>query len=256
MSVLRSFSIAAALAVFAVPATAATLTVNSAKGTWQTTDPGVTGSGGNLIQWGISTGAGKSGYQYSSPLVPFNIVDDEEFELGTFTHKNNPITGPVENDLYNADLLIEIVIAGVEDTINLNFSFQHLETDNLETDTQGTDCANGFAQGEGLNSPGCADRVTATFNEASSSSFILDGFEYTLSFSGFMYGGDLLDEFWTREQQDNSAQLIGSFDDSLPIYLHRNYSVATPARCLPLKTCATWDDTATFLERSWNHRPA
>jgi len=202
MSILRSLSLAAAMAVTAMPASA--ITINSAYGYWESSDPAVLGVGSSLIQWGTDAGYGLSGYQYDAPTTPFEADVDTNFVLGTFTHQNNPISGNPADDLNTANLLVQISVDGVSDAIDLIFSFEHWETPN-----RANPCANGEAHGVGVNSNGCADRVIATFNEASVSSFILDGIEYTLSFSGLMHGSELLDEFWTRERQDNSAQLIG-----------------------------------------------
>lgn len=211
MSIVRSLSLAAALAVFAAPAAAASLTITEIDGEWQSTEPAVDGIGTQFISWGDPSNNGvlnpdgdPSAYEFVPTTGSFDVEDGATFEIGTFSHYNFPILAPV---LETAELFIEISIAGLVDPISAVFVFDHWETRN-----QDATCANEEPNNEGVNINGCADRVTAMLNEGSVTSFIIDGFEYTLTLSGFLYNDSLLDEFWTAEKQINSAILVGSFD--------------------------------------------
>lgn len=210
MSVVRSLSLAAAMALSAVPATAASLNISIITGYWQSTDPEVDGIGTNYISWGDPIDEYPSAYEFTpNPDEGFEVVENEDFVIGEFTHYNFPIAAPV---LESAELFIEIAVAGLTDPLSAVFTFSHWETLN-----QASPCADEGANGVGVNDAGCADQVTAVENEDSILSFILDGFEYTLMLSGFLYQDQLLDEFWTAENQTNSAFLIGSFSvEELP----------------------------------------
>lgn len=205
MKIIRHLSAATAALCIAAPATAASLTINGVDGIWSTSQPVVDGVGTTDLRWGTpARGATRqSGYAFEASQTPFDVEDDASFVLGTFTHLNFPITGVL---LEAADLAVEFAIEGVDQVINTTFSFDHFETFN-----EPANCANGEAQGVGVNVNGCADNVSATRNEAKSEVFTLDGQTYKLDISGFQYDGGLFDSFWTEEDRANSAQLIASF---------------------------------------------
>jgi hypothetical protein len=210
--------IVATLALSA-PAMSASLSLNSIDGEWQNPSPSVSGEGTSQIRWGdparstdgpfyaqlgyLLDGGQQSGYNFdASPDMV--VEDDTTFVLGTFTHLNFPIRGTL---LESVDLSISFMVEGVAEAITSVFSFDHWETHN-EADV----CADGDGQGEGRNnSNGCADRVTATLNEALSEMFTIDGVTYVLDITGFLHEGELMTEFWTLENATNEALLIGSF---------------------------------------------
>ena len=190
---------------FSSPAIAATLSVNSIDGVWQNSSVSVSGQGTSEIRWGTPayTFGSKSGYDFdaSSDLT---VEDGTSFVLGTFTHLNFPIRQGV---LSSVDLSLSFLIDGVADAITTVFSFDHWETHN-----EASVCANGAGQGEGVNnSYGCADRVVATLNNASSETFEIAGVTYALDITGFQHEDELMTEFWTRENATNQALLLGSF---------------------------------------------
>jgi hypothetical protein len=205
-----------ALALSAPYAAADVVFVVDVTGTWTATNPGapaVSGLNTNTISWGTSTGPGKSSYVFEGvapPMQgPYNL--GQTFEVGTFTHNNNPITG---TSLLTAELTVlsDIrvedgsggVIANFADVTSV-FDFAHLETPN-----GANPCANGGANGVGVNVNGCADRVTFTTNPGKTQSITINETEYVLNISSFLIGGSPASEFWTIEAFSNSAKLQGA----------------------------------------------
>ncbi|NNE87821.1 MAG: VPLPA-CTERM sorting domain-containing protein [Silicimonas sp.] len=200
------------------PAISASLSLNSIDGVWQNASPSVSGEGTSQIRWGtpayttdgsfysqlayLLNGGQQSGYDFdaSGDMV---VEDNTTFVLGTFTHLNYPIRDTL---LTSVDLSLSFMIDGVTEAITSVFSFDHWETHN-----EAEVCANGEGREDGLNISGCADRVTATLNEAMSETFVIDGVTYVLDISGFLYEGELMTDFWTLENQSNEALLVGSF---------------------------------------------
>ena len=154
---------------------------------------------------GGGTGDGKSRYTFvgvAPPPVP--VSTNTDFNLGTFTHLNNPIFAPsIEAATLKVDFVLDIngTSTGVLSSI---FNFAHWETDN-----GASPCANGGANGAGVNVNGCADRVTFALNPSLSDSFLVDGTQYVLNISSFLIGGSPASEFWTTERATNSAGLQG-----------------------------------------------
>jgi hypothetical protein len=208
--------LATSLALSTVSVSAASVDLVSVSGIWTDANPaGVTGEGTNLIQWGTPSGQpDQSGYLFDGAGASMNLLSNTDFDLGTFTHQNNPINGVVLSD---AELTVSIglsIDSGATEFVTAVFDFEHLETPNLPSSSNpdpSQTCANGLPNATGININGCADRVTATQNAAFSQSFVVDGDTYTFDFSGFLFNGDLLDEFWTRETVDNSAVLRARF---------------------------------------------
>lgn len=187
-------------------AQAASVTINSVQGSWVSVEGGknVTGRNTSEIRWGTSTGSGKSGYGFSEVggMPNYDVKPDTAFDLGVFTHYNNEILagGSITGASLKVD--INLSIGGRQERITTYFDFDHWETLN-----QASTCGNGGANGSGVNSAGCADRVTAVTNLGTSETFLVDGDEYAFTISGF----DGLTEFWTTEDQENSAMLRGQF---------------------------------------------
>lgn len=215
------FALATAAAISlgaAGAAFAATVGVTSVGGAWTTTDPIepvlLSGRNTSAISWGQvysgSTTGKQSGYSFVGEAAG-NIETGTDFKLGTFTH-NNFVLEP-GTSISRADLSvgINLMIGGVSKIVNAAFNFNHFETMN-NGETTGR-CANG---GEnrvvgGVNSNGCADRVTITNNTASNQSFEIDGILYILEITGFTIAGKLFSEFWTVEDQKNEAILNARF---------------------------------------------
>jgi hypothetical protein len=200
---------ALALAV-AAPAGASTIDLVSVSGTWISTNPGapaVSGVGSNVISWGTGTN-GPSNYTFNNTATPAGPFDPEEvFELGTFIHSNNPITG---TNLATATLQVAwtVAIPSGGDLVSgtSTFVFNHLETPNNPLI-----CADGGLNGFGVNVNGCADRVTFSSGSDLDTSVTVGGVQYFLTLAGFSVGGVSVSEFWTVERQNNPAVLTASF---------------------------------------------
>lgn len=197
---------AALLAGIAASNADAAIVVDSVVGLWTDTDPDapdVQGQGTSVISWGIpDTAAGPSSYTFEGVAPPPQPVDAfEVFTIGDFTHGNNPIFAPF---LVTSELTVttKVIIDGVEGEIVSVYDFAHLETPNDENP-----CADGGQNGVGINDNGCADRVTFTFNEELSKSFIVGDEEFTVSILGFLDNGAPVDILWTREQDDTTRPL-------------------------------------------------
>jgi hypothetical protein len=208
--VLSRFAASAAVAfTVAGSAHAGTVDVTGISGVWSATDPFASGGlGTDLIQWGTPaySGTGQSGYEFQAAATPMVDLDPETvFDLGTFTHHNNPIYGPTLTGA-TLDVAINLMVDGTSQQINTSFDFSHLESYNAAPT-----CANGAANGSGVNANGCGDRVVATQNAGVSETIIVGNDEYVFVISGFMIGDALMDEFWTMEEAENSAILQGRF---------------------------------------------
>jgi hypothetical protein len=208
---------AAALVAFAVPATAsaATVTFTDITAAWSSSVPGSGITINNTVataptaRWGDPvSSSGQSGYNFFAAGGPINAIvppsPTPDFVLGTFDHLNNPITGTTLESIV-LTVSAKIAIDGADQgTRNFVFDFDHLETDN-----GANPCANGGANGVGVNSAGCADRVRISFNNLSES-FTIGTDVYTLNIRGFEIGSTFVTEFWTREGSDNPANLIAN----------------------------------------------
>lgn len=223
MSYTRNLAGAMAVALTFAATTASAISVDlvSVTGKWTSADPAaaVSGIGTNSIWWGTSTGYGKSGYSFVgvAPPAQTNIAPDLDFDLGTFTHYNKPVTGTT---LTSAVLSVEIGISiggGATQYVTSVFDFAHRETPN-----NANPCEFGGANGTGVNYYGCADKVTATTNLGSTEAFVVGDKTYTFMFSAFVYGGNVLDYFLTKEKKSNSAKLLAHYtisDNAPPVPL-------------------------------------
>ena len=202
---------AAFLSMFAVAADAATVDITGITSRWTSTTPQVAdGVGTNSIRWGDpATSAGKSGYDFAAAAVPINdVAAGSTFNLGNFVHHNNTITNRSITQA-TLEVAVSIMIDATEQVVKTFYTFNHWETPNQPGN--GALCANGGAQGAGVNGAGCADRVTAVANFGSTSSFLTGDDEYVFTLDGFKVGSDIFSEFWTKEGTDNLAFLQGSY---------------------------------------------
>jgi len=210
--------IAAAAVSIAIAHPASAVTITSVIGVWESANVSggsASGTGTDSILWGKAPRGGtQSGYSFDAEQTPISTNVDEVFQLGAFTHSNNPIftNGPLLND---AHLAVSFTIAGSDETFRSVFKFEHSETPN-----SAQICADGQTQNAFVNANGCADSVTAVLNENESQGFFVDGLEYVLDISGFLFDDMLLETFWTRESEDNIAVLQASYrlisDDTSP----------------------------------------
>lgn len=210
---MRTFSklIAAAVcaATLGATASAAPVNFNNITGSWSSVDPaGVTvsnnGTANPSMRWGTPQGSGQSGYDFNAAAdFQVEVPPNTDVTLGSFSHLNNPITGTSLNSA-TLTVAIDIVVDGIaQGSRNFVFDFTHEETPN-----GANPCANGGAQGVGVNVNGCADLVTVTNNNLSED-FLVDGVLYTIAILGFKVGDDIVSTFETIEQMTNTAQLIG-----------------------------------------------
>jgi hypothetical protein len=194
---------------------AASVDITGISGIWTATT-GTTASGLNTdsIRWGDpATNRGKSGYDFDSAATPQNgLLANVLFDLGDFTHLNNPIYPP---SITGATLkvVIDLMIGNESKTIETIYNFTHWETDNVPPRKKSgyEKCADGGEYGVGINENGCADLVTATLNEGLTQSFEIGDDEYVFIIEGFKVGNSLFSEFWTKEKADNSATLKGRY---------------------------------------------
>ncbi|MCX7889760.1 MAG: VPLPA-CTERM sorting domain-containing protein [Rhodobacteraceae bacterium] len=214
----KSVLAAAFVALSSLPSLAATVSVTGVTGSWFSPTPpdveGLTGLGTSTMAWGTpaSANGAKSAYGFTGNAVGA-VETDIAFDLGVFTHFNNPIlTTPAgRSSITSAQLTVSINLdlgdgSGAKQ-ITTVFDFLHWETRNRPV--SGNICANGGRYGQGINDRGCADRVTLVRNDSLSTEFEINGVTYELDITGFLFQGDLLSEFWTRERATNSAVLRG-----------------------------------------------
>ncbi len=211
MKLIKAAPLAVAL-LYSVTASAGTLSFTNITGTWFNGTPAANvtyrsnGTSNPSADWGgVNPPSGYDFLAYS-PL-PINITvppsPSSDFVLGTFTHRNQPIpSGTSITDIQlrvNADISVDSTSLGNTFFI---FDFAHNETPNEDNP-----CANGGANGVGVNVNGCADNVQIFYN-ALSQSFLVGSDLYTLVIRGFEQGGVTTSGFWTTEQLDNTANLI------------------------------------------------
>lgn len=211
-SLTRLTALTTAAVLMAGAATAApTVVINSVTGVWQNVVGGqnLTGVGSNVITWGDGI-APDSGYSFVgvAPPATGSIAQDTVFDLGDFTHNNFPI--PSGSSITGAQLLVTIdatfTNGGVQNIIAQSvFDFAHNETPNGDNP-----CADGGANGVGVNVNGCADSVTPS-NTMFSEVFQIGMVNYVFEVTGFDVGGT----FWTAENQANTATLQAKFTTSV-----------------------------------------
>lgn len=108
------------------------------------------------LRWGISTGEGQSGLDITdSPITVLVDTDGPPVNTVSITHLNNPIEG---NSLESVDILSTLILTpsnppgSALPAAPLTFTVSFAETPN-----DANPCANGQANGQGLNINGCAD---------------------------------------------------------------------------------------------------
>ncbi len=217
------FTSVVALATFALVSagsvsSAATIGVSDVGGSWTALLPptgptNVTGLNTNAVSWGTPyQGAGGSGKQSGYSFVGAaagNIETGTDFDLGTFTHNNFVINKGTSITGAGLSIAVNLMVGGVSKAVTAAFNFSHDETSN-KGEANGV-CKNGGANYSGVNSGGCADRVSILDNAASKQTFDIDGFQYILDITGFTVGGQFFTEFWTTENAANSAILKARF---------------------------------------------
>lgn len=210
-------SVAFAAALFAsASASATTVNFTNITGTWfgaVLLAPGTpvevyTGNGTNnaQVRWGVSTGQGRSGYDFVAPALASTTVtvpgQSPALLVGTFRHVNFPVFAPSISSIklgFSADVDIDGTGVGNKTFVWL---FGHDETTNNLVP-----CPYGGANGQGVNINGCADRVNTNFN-GTSDFFNIAGVNYTLDIRGFLVNNAPTTQFLTTEGVVNDAQII------------------------------------------------
>ena len=162
------------------------------------------------ISWGEAAAQNgvKSSYNYNVN-TSFDIDLTPGFALfnvGSFTHNNGILSN--ELDGITASVLNIGLSFDLNQQINQLFNIAHLESSESQT------CADGNANGIGINSNGCADSVTFT-GAGSAATTVIDGTTYTLSLMGFSSNANIFEgtnQFWTVEGQQNLAFLFARLD--------------------------------------------
>lgn len=202
-----------AMAALASPAEAQ-IPVDALGGTWGTaTGATVSGLGTSEIRWGSpATSAGQSGYGFaaSAPGDISPLLAGTEFDLGTFTHFNNPVFPPSITGA-RLDFVMNLGGGTVPAIFTQSFDFFHEETPNPGAADGSCPYGGTLVGAPGVNDNGCADRVTFGFTGGAASSFTNSGTTYFLELLGFRTttGGSAVSSFLTREEADNSAVLVG-----------------------------------------------
>jgi hypothetical protein len=189
-------------------AAAATVSIGSVSGSWTSTTGGanVQGLGTDTVSWGTDVGNGQSGYSFAG-IAPSGPHDaGTVFDLGTFTHSNFAIGSGTSISAAQLELTIGATFTkgatSTVKTITSLFDFEHLETTNAAAV-----CADGGANGVGVNANGCADRVTLSGHAVASQTVVLGGKLYLLEITGLTVDGVPVSEFWTAENAASAAIL-------------------------------------------------
>ena len=206
-----AMGVAAAVVAFGTHASALTsdLTIQSISAEWFDDVPDVDITNGDptdIVRWGTAaTSSGRSGYDFTRSATPISGIEvDEVFDLGTFVHRNNPITGTTLESIklrVRTQGFLEDDPSTTFDLISV-FNFTHDETSNAPALA---DCKY----------PGsvtrCDDLVTAVLDTGASTPFSFAGVDYFFSVTGFKVGDEDFTSFLTAEGRDNSAILRGVF---------------------------------------------
>lgn len=201
---------AAAIALAPAALSAATLTVTDVTGEWIALDgtpASPDGLGTSAVSWGTPWNGGpQSGYEFEGATSTANLPNTD-FVMGIFTHNNNTITAGTS--ITGATLRVAFsffIDTAPGDIITriAEFRFDHNETPN-----GAEPCADGGANGAGVNVNGCADEVTVRTNPNYREAFEIEGVRYVFDVTGFQVGSS----FWTTERRSNATQLTGRFTE-------------------------------------------
>lgn len=148
-------------------------------------------AGNEVISWGVPVKDRQSGYELEVYNSTFDVISDQSFLLGDFTHHNYVMKRGTS--IYEASLKMDVTVSTptLNDSIDLSFLFDHTETTNNCT-----------------SSPTCSnDLIKVVSNAANQFSFNNTLYEFEIL--GFMNNGVLSDIFSTVENQSSVASLVG-----------------------------------------------
>ena len=157
---------------------------------------------------GVLALTGQSGYNFTGANTPFDAGEGTGFSLGTFTHTNMPINAGTSITAATLNVTIQFTGDFFDDPDELHFANSQFIFLHNETTNNANPCADGGANGVGVNINGCADIVTAFLNPGSFSQFLIGGINYTFGVTGFQIPGG---SFSSQEDDVNSVLLQGSF---------------------------------------------
>ncbi len=152
---------------------------------------------GNEVQvrWGRSAGFGQSGLGFTpnAALPLLDLAVDEEFEIGTLRHFNQPTFAPSASGV---DLALDLDFGNPDVVTMSTFTLAIANTPNAGP------CPVGV--------PPCPDIITFP-SSFPSEIFFVDGVTFALQFVGFRTdpNGPLVDEFVSDEGGIQTAQLFG-----------------------------------------------
>lgn len=161
-----------------------------------------------VLSWGRpATSEGQTSYTFESEAAFTTLFDSSAetsdiFNLGTFTHSNNPIYSPT---LVSVDLKLTttVQVGDLEAApVEFLFSFSHDETPN-----SASPCKYDDSTQPGVNDNGCADSITLT-SSLFTQTFTIGNTDYTIAIEGFKVGETTVDSFLTKEKADNEAIII------------------------------------------------
>ncbi|USR91413.1 THxN family PEP-CTERM protein [Phormidium yuhuli AB48] len=189
------------------PAQAVSFTVDNINGTWDNIQGTSTfnGTGTNQVRWGSpATTAGQSGFDFNSTSSLLSVSSGSNFVLGELTHFNLPVwSGTAASGV---DLQFSMAIDGVFQAFDYSFTID--ETPNIA----------GTCPEFQISDTPCDDKIDFT-SAFSTTTFLKDGFNYSLELLGFsstMDGLSPVSSFITEEHKASSAFLVARFvkDDS------------------------------------------
>ncbi|MCW6037102.1 THxN family PEP-CTERM protein [Spirulina subsalsa FACHB-351] len=193
-----SSTVAVSLALSS-PLQAASFTIDNITGTWfnlQGTSV-FNGVGTDQVRWGDpATLSGQSGLNFQTTSSLGLISSGSNFVLGELTHLNFPVWGGTAAS--GVDLLLSMAIDGVD--YDFNYTFTIDETPNVA----------GLCPDFQISTTPCDDKIDFT-SPFSTTTFVKNGFQYTLELLGFsrtIDGFAPVSSFITEEYQASSAFLV------------------------------------------------
>lgn len=129
--------------------------------------------------------------------------------MGQFTHHNFPISAGTAITSASLDVTFDFYLGSDSGNVmsrTSQFVFDHWETTNADSP-----CADGGANGVGVNGAGCADRVLPATNPSSSETFTVVEGDTTHTYVFAVTGFDIGSQFWTSENKSNHATLNAMF---------------------------------------------
>ncbi len=195
------------LALFVLPTDSWALTsafIDGVNGVWSTVSPdnGTVKFSGDRsrISWGRSSSGRKSGYVFNEIVNRGPHDLGQVFDLGQFTHINNPIFGSA---LTAASLAVTIAGRLVDDFGTHAFSVTSIfDVIHDETRNNQRTCPYG-------DRPPCGDLISFMTNAALSETFEFNGVVYLFEASGFLGGFLNGNSLFSDENQRNRAIMQG-----------------------------------------------